>query len=68
MQEGTLVSWLATSGAFVVEGQPLYTLELEKSTMDVESPARGILTHLAAAGTAFPVGAVIGEIVADSST
>lgn len=63
MQEGTLVAWLVGDGTVVVEGQPIYTLEIEKSTMDVESPANGVLRQIAATGVAYPVGTVIGEIV-----
>lgn len=63
MQEGTLAAWLVSDGQPVAEGQPIYTLEIEKSTMDVEAPAAGVLRHLGAAGTAYKVGEVIGEIV-----
>ncbi len=62
MQEGTVTSWLAADGQSVTEGQPIYTLEIEKSTMDVDSPANGILKHLVNAGTTLKVGEVIGEI------
>jgi pyruvate/2-oxoglutarate dehydrogenase complex dihydrolipoamide acyltransferase (E2) component len=62
MQEGTLVTWLATDGAVVREGDPLYTLEIEKSTLDVESPAAGVLRHVGVAGATYKVGDVIGEI------
>jgi pyruvate/2-oxoglutarate dehydrogenase complex dihydrolipoamide acyltransferase (E2) component len=62
MQEGTLTSWLVEDGATVTEGQPIYTLELEKSTMDVESPAAGVLRHVGAAGTTYKVGDVVGQI------
>lgn len=65
MQEGTLVEWLVADGQAVAEGQPLYVLELEKSSMDVESPAAGTLRHVGLAGTTYKVGDVIGEIVAD---
>lgn len=64
MQEGTLVAWLAEDGATVTEGQPLFTLELEKSTMDVESPGSGVLKQLVPAGTTHKVGAIVGEIAA----
>jgi pyruvate/2-oxoglutarate dehydrogenase complex dihydrolipoamide acyltransferase (E2) component len=63
MQEGVLAAWLVPDGATVTEGQPLYTLEIEKSTMDVESPAAGVLRQTGVAGTAYPVGEVIGEIL-----
>jgi hypothetical protein len=62
MQEGTLTTWLVPNGSTVVEGQPIYTLELEKSTMDVESPAAGVLMHVGVAGTTYKVGEVIGAI------
>jgi pyruvate/2-oxoglutarate dehydrogenase complex dihydrolipoamide acyltransferase (E2) component len=62
MREGTLVAWLVPDGASVSEGQPLYTLELEKSTMDVESPASGVIRQVGVAGTTYKVGELIGEI------
>jgi len=62
MREGTLVAWLLPDGATVSEGDPIYTLELEKSTMDVESPAAGVIRHIGVAGTTYKVGEVIGEI------
>lgn len=62
MQEGTLTQWLIADGQPVVEGQPIYVLELEKSTMDVEAPAAGVLRHIGVAGTTYKVGEVIGEI------
>jgi pyruvate/2-oxoglutarate dehydrogenase complex dihydrolipoamide acyltransferase (E2) component len=63
MQEGILTAWLAADGATVSEGQPVYTLELEKSTMDVEAPAAGTLKHVGTPGTTYKVGDIIGEIV-----
>lgn len=62
MQEGTLAAWLVEDGLGVEEGQPIYTLEIEKSTLDVEAPAAGVLRHAAAVGRAYKVGEVIGEI------
>ncbi len=65
MQEGILVEWLVADGAAVSEGQPIYVLELEKSSMDVESPAAGTLKHIGTPGTTYKVGEVIGEIRAE---
>lgn len=62
MQEGILVEWLAPDGATVSEGQKLYILELEKSTLDVESPAAGVLRHVGVQGETYKVGDVVGEI------
>lgn len=67
MQEGTLTEWLVADGAKVTEGQPIYVLELEKSTMDVESPAEGFLRQVGVAGTTYKVGEVIGEIDDDGA-
>jgi pyruvate/2-oxoglutarate dehydrogenase complex dihydrolipoamide acyltransferase (E2) component len=65
MQEGTIAEWLVPDGAAVQEGQPLYNLEIEKSIMEVEAPASGVLRQTAAAGEAYPVGHEIGEIVSE---
>ena len=65
MQEGTLSEWLVADGETVTEGQPIYSLEIEKSIMDVEAPASGTLRHAATAGDSFPPGHEIGEIVSD---
>lgn len=63
MQEGTLTQWLVEDGQPVAEGQPIYTLEIEKSVMDVEAPASGVLKHIGVRDTTYKVGDVIGEIV-----
>lgn len=62
MREGTLTEWLVADGQPVREGQPIYVLEMEKSTMDIESPASGVLRHIGSTGTPYKVGEVIGEI------
>jgi pyruvate/2-oxoglutarate dehydrogenase complex dihydrolipoamide acyltransferase (E2) component len=62
MQEGTLAEWLVADGAQVTEGQPIYNLEIEKATMEVEAPATGTLKQIAEAGETFQVGETIGEI------
>ncbi len=62
IERGTLSEWLVDDGAEVIQGQPLYTLELEKSVQEIESPASGTLKIMAVVGEAYPVGAVIGEI------
>ena len=63
MQEGILVEWLAEDGAQVEADAPLYTLELDKSTQEVGSPASGTLKIHAATGETYPVGALIAEIL-----
>ncbi|CAM2169565.1 Biotin/lipoyl-binding protein [Paraburkholderia sacchari] len=62
MEEGTLSEWLVADGATVIEGQPLYVLESDKSAQEVESPASGIVKIIAAIGETYKVGDVLGEI------
>jgi pyruvate/2-oxoglutarate dehydrogenase complex dihydrolipoamide acyltransferase (E2) component len=63
MADAMLAEWLVEDGAQVTEGQPLYSLESEKSVQEVESPASGTLHILATAGQEYPVGHLLGEIV-----
>ena len=62
MNEGTIAEWLVADGGEVKQGQPLYALESEKSTQEIEAPASGKLKILKAAGEVYGVGTVIGEI------
>ena len=57
-----LSEWLVEDGAQVTEGQPLYALESDKSTNEVESPATGTLKILGEIGETYEVGVVIAEI------
>ncbi len=63
MTEGTLAQWLVENGSEVKEGDPIYVLETEKASEDVEAPASGRLMHKAEPGALYPVGTEIGEIV-----
>lgn len=62
MNEGTLAEWLAEDGAQVTEGEPLYSLEADKSTNEVDSPATGTLRIIAQAGETYEVGTVLATI------
>lgn len=62
MNEGLLSEWLVEDGAEVQEGQPLYALESDKSTNEVDSPATGRLRIIAQVGETYEVGTVLGEI------
>lgn len=62
MSEGVLAEWLVADGDDVAEGQPIYSLESEKSTHEVESPASGKIRIAAAVGETYEVGAVLGTI------
>ena len=62
MNEGTLAEWLVADGGAIQQGQPLYSLESEKSVQEIEAPASGTLKIIKQAGEIYEVGTVIGEI------
>jgi pyruvate/2-oxoglutarate dehydrogenase complex dihydrolipoamide acyltransferase (E2) component len=62
MTEGVLAEWLVPDGGDAVEGEPLYALESEKSTQEVESPATGKLKVVKAIGETYEVGTVLAVI------
>ena len=62
MTEGQIAEWLANDGDEVSEGQPLFAVEADKSTNEVDSPASGTLRIEAEVGEMYEVGTVIGYI------
>ncbi|MEO6718695.1 MAG: biotin/lipoyl-containing protein [Novosphingobium sp.] len=62
MNEGQVAEWLAKDGEEIKEGQPLYSLEADKSTNEVEAPASGKLRIVAQLGETYEVGTVLGYI------
>ena len=65
MEAGTIVRWLKSEGDQVEKGEPLYELDTDKVTQEVEAEAGGVLLKiLAGEGEEIEVGkriAVIGE-------
>jgi pyruvate dehydrogenase E2 component (dihydrolipoamide acetyltransferase) len=64
MESGTIVKWLKAEGDTVEKGEPLYELDTDKVTQEVEADASGILLKIAVASGEVDVGstiAVIGE-------
>lgn len=62
MNEGILSEWLVSDGGSVTEGQPLFALESDKSTNEVEAPATGTLKILKDTGETYEVGTLLGLI------
>lgn len=62
MNEGTLAEWLVANGGQAIEGQPLFAVESDKSTNEVDSPATGTLRILKDAGETYEVGTLLGMI------
>jgi len=64
MESGTIVKWLKSEGEHVEKGEPLYELDTDKVTQEVEADASGVLLQIAVQEGEVPVGrtiAVIGE-------
>jgi pyruvate dehydrogenase E2 component (dihydrolipoamide acetyltransferase) len=64
MESGTIVKWLKSEGERVEKGEPLYELDTDKVTQEVEADASGVLLKIAVAEGEVAVGktvAVIGE-------
>lgn len=61
---GKIVEWLKAEGEQVIAGEPLVVIETDKSAVDLEAPASGILTQItASAGDEVPVAQVIAVIL-----
>jgi pyruvate dehydrogenase E2 component (dihydrolipoamide acetyltransferase) len=64
MESGTIVKWLKAEGENVEKGEPLYELDTDKVTQEVEADASGVLLKIAVQEGEVEVGktiAVIGE-------
>jgi pyruvate dehydrogenase E2 component (dihydrolipoyllysine-residue acetyltransferase) len=64
MESGTIVRWLKAEGDQVEKGEPLYELDTEKVTQEVEAEASGILLKILVSEGEVAVGkavAIIGE-------
>lgn len=46
MEEGKIVEWLKKEGDSVEKGEPLFQIETDKVTLEVESPGSGILRKI----------------------
>lgn len=63
MEEGQLLAWLKTPGDAVRKGEPLAEIEGDKTTVELEALADGVLEEqLVAAETIVPVGTVLARI------
>ena len=61
--EATIARWLKKEGDAVKRDEPLVELETDKVTVEVPSPAAGVLEHIEVkAGGTVQVGAVLGAV------
>ncbi len=62
MESGTIVRWLRSEGDTVEKGDPLYELDTEKVTQEVEADAGGVLLKILVREGEVPVGAPVAYI------
>jgi 2-oxoglutarate dehydrogenase E2 component (dihydrolipoamide succinyltransferase) len=60
--EGTLARWLVADGAIVTESTPLFELETDKITTEVQAGAAGKVSFSAKEGDTLAIGTVIAAI------
>src|SRR5437868_11589355 len=62
MESGTIVKWLKSEGEPVEKGEPLYELDTDKVTQEVEAEASGVLLKIAISEGEVEVGRTIAFI------
>jgi len=66
MEEGTVAEWLKREGDPVARDEPLLMVEMDKGTLEVPSPASGVLQRIVVqVGTTVAVRTLIAEIGED---
>jgi len=65
MEAGTIVRWLKAEGEAVAKGDPLFELDTDKVTQEVEAEASGVLLKIAVAEGEVPVGKTVAFIGAE---
>ena len=68
MESGTIVKWLKAEGEPVEKGEPLYELDTDKVTQEVEAEADGVLLAITVREGEVPVGRTIAVIGAPGET
>ena len=62
MEAGTIVRWLKSEGDAVEKGEPLYELDTDKVTQEVEAEASGVLLRIFVADGEVAVGKTVAVI------
>jgi pyruvate dehydrogenase E2 component (dihydrolipoamide acetyltransferase) len=65
MESGTIVRWLKSEGEEVAKGEPLYELDTDKVTQEVEADSDGVLLKIVVADGEVDVGTTVGIIGAE---
>jgi pyruvate dehydrogenase E2 component (dihydrolipoamide acetyltransferase) len=68
LTEGVIARWLVAEGQEIAEDDPLVEIQTDKTTVEIPSPAAGVVARiLAAEGDVVPVGTVI-VVIGDGAT
>ena len=62
MESGVIVRWLKQEGDSIAKGEPLYELDTDKVTQEVEAEVDGVLQKIVVAEGEVDVGATIAVI------
>ena len=62
MESGTIVRWLKAEGDAVSKGEPLYELDTDKVTQEVEAESEGVLLKIVVSDGEVDVGTTVGVI------
>jgi 2-oxoglutarate dehydrogenase E2 component (dihydrolipoamide succinyltransferase) len=62
IQEALLTEWFKKDGDFVKKDQPLFVIETDKVTLEIEAEADGVLEIKVEAGKTVSIGQVVGTI------
>ena len=68
MESGVIVRWLKSEGDTVAKGEPLYELDTDKVTQEVESDLDGVLAKIVVPEGDVEVGATVAVIEADGAS
>lgn len=68
MTEAVLVRFLVDEGALVSKGDPLYEIETDKVTNEVDAPVTGRLRRIAAEQGTYPVGEPVAELLEEPAS
>jgi pyruvate dehydrogenase E2 component (dihydrolipoamide acetyltransferase) len=63
MSEAVLARWLVADGALATRGQPLYEIETDKVTTEIDASISGRLRRIAHEGVTYAVGDLVGELL-----
>ncbi|CAN0213962.1 MAG: hypothetical protein Hens3KO_20770 [Henriciella sp.] len=62
LDEAKIVEWHVANGDKVSPGATIYSVETDKSTLEIECPFEGEITIIGEVGQSFRIGDIVAEI------